>query len=159
MENNELDVNYYDSLVDQLKDFDTSDMSDKVDQGTTNSIIENQRTYLWIRLYLKDEVSDLKIGDMFEMSYEGECLSCQFIAFGKNNSNIDYNNLINYDPEDDKNQLCLMFDQDVLTSEIPFLRSLFRSTPYFQYQVYRRDDLKFVNKRTNDSYVYMDARF
>ena len=159
MESNELDVNYYDSLVEQLKDVDTSDMSDKVEQGATNRIVEKQRTYLWIRLYLKDEVSDLKIGDMFEISYEGESMVSQFIAFGKNNSNRDYNNLINYDPEDDKKQLCLMVDQEILTSEIPFLRSLFRSTPYFQYQVYRRDDLQFVNKRTNDSYVYMDAQF
>jgi len=159
MENETANIKYYDSLVEQLKDVDTSKMPTNVDSDTSNKVIEKQKTFIWIRLYLKEEISDITIGDMFEMVYDDESLPCQFIAFGKTNMNRDYDNLVNYDPDDDEKQLCLMIDQDLLTSEVPFLRSLFRSTPYFQYQVYRRSELEFINQRTNDSYEYLDAEF
>ena len=155
---NKLD-NYYDSLINQIKDIDTEKIPTNIDRDVKNRVVEKQKTYIWLRVYLKEEMSDLKIGDMFEITYEDEKLLSQFIAFGKKNLHRDKDNIINYDPEEDKKQLCLMVDQDSLTSNVRFIRSLFRSTPYFEYQVYKRGQLLFTNQRTNISCDYLDADF
>lgn len=148
------------SVMEQLKDVATEDLPTNVDTGAKMEIVEKQRTYIWIRLYLKEEISDLESGDLFTIEYDNESLDAQFIVFGRKNLLKDNDdNIINYDNEDDTKQLCIMVDQDTLTSDIPFIRSLFRSTPFFEYQVYRRTDLKFINTRTSESYEYIDVEF
>lgn len=155
----------YESILDQIRSIDTSKLSDKNERDTTTKIIEKQKVYFWIRLYLKDEVSDITPGDNFEMCYlvSGEKLITKFVAFGKKNLNRDLDNvIINYDPEDNRNVLCLMVDEDDLrenSSNVPFIRTLFKTSTYFQFQVYRRDDIKFTNLRTNESCDYVDVDF
>ena len=46
-----------------------------------------------------------------------------------------------------------------LSIERPFIRSLFKDSPYFDYQIYRREELTFTNKRTGEIYEYLDAEF
>lgn len=159
------DAGYYESLnkavIEQIKDIDTSDIPTNVESGVPSSrVIEKQRTFIWIRVYLKEELTDIEVGDLYTITYDDELLDCQFIAFGKSNILRDNdNNIINYDTDDDLKQLCMMVDQDSLTSDIPFIRSLFRSTPYFQYQVYKRKDLVFNNTRTSENCDYIDVEF
>ena len=50
----------YDQIVEQIKNIDTGELSDDVDQSPAIAEIEKQRIYIWIRLYLKDEVKDLQ---------------------------------------------------------------------------------------------------
>ena len=156
-------INAYDSVIDQIKKIDTTNLSDKVDKNPTMRIVEKQKVYFWIRLYLKEELSDVVVGDDFEICYmhSGEKLKTKFVAFGKKNLNRDLDNvIINYDPEDDNKILCLMVDEDDKNSdEIPFIRTLFKISQYYEFQVYRRDDLRFTNLRTMDVCEYIDVDF
>ena len=164
---NELTISsIYESLIEQIKGIDTKDLSDThVDYADpiTTKEIEKQKVYYWIRLYLKDEMSDLKIGDDFNISYtpSGETLSGKFIAFGKKNLNRDLDNVIvNYDPEDNPKCLCIMIDEEEMKSDnIPFIRTLFKTSTYFEYQVYRREELTFTNTRTLQTCEYVDCDF
>jgi hypothetical protein len=164
---NELTISsIYESLIEQIKGIDTKNLSDThVDYADpiTTKEIEKQKVYYWIRLYLKDEISDLKIGDDFDITYirSGETLSGKFIAFGKKNLNRDLDNVIvNYDPEDNPKCLCIMIDEEEMKSEkIPFIRTLFKTSSFFEYQVYRREELTFTNTRTLQTCEYVDCDF
>lgn len=153
----------YDSLIEQIKGIDTQDLTDEIKDEVITKEIEKQKVYYWIRLYLKDEIEDLKMGDDFLITYtnSGETLSSKFIAFGKKNLNRDLDNVIvNYDPEDNPKCLCLMVDEEEMNSEkIPFIRTLFKTSTYFEYQVYRREELTFTNTRTCQSCEYIDCDF
>ena len=108
---------------------------------------------------------NLKEGDNFKIKYlsSGEELITKFICFGKKNSFKDSNDFeqIQITAEDDNKCLCLMVDeQEIQTSEdIPFIRSLFRISKHFQYQVYKREELVFTNTRTGQSVEYIDCDF
>ena len=159
----------YEQLLQEIRKIDTSDLSDThpdYDNGSNSRVIEEQKIYFWIRLYLKEELKDVKPGDEFEICYtqSGEKLVTKFVAFGKKNLNRDLDNaniIINYDPEDNPKCLCLMVDEDELkvSQKIPFIRTLFKTSPYFQFQVYRRDELVFTNLRTNIVCDYSDCDF
>lgn len=153
---------FYDSLIEQLKSIDTSKLSNKVSRKPVTKIIEEQRVYFWIRLYLKEEISDIKEGDDFEISYNDERLSVKFICFGKKNSVRDYEGeLTNYDSENDNKILCLMVDENEINTNdsIPFIRTLFKTSRFYEYQLIRRDDLKFKNTRTEEIMDYIDCDF
>ena len=139
----------YDSIVQQIKQIDRDDLSDDVDQGPLSSEVEKQKVYIWIRLYIKEEISDLKEGDDFSITYTetNESLTTKFICFGKKNSfkdSDDYDQ-IQITSEDDQKCLCLMVEEDVIQTgdDIPFIRSLFKISKHFDFQVYRREDLVF----------------
>jgi len=162
----ELEYNpIYDSIVQQIKLIERDDLSDDVDQGPLSSEVEKQKVYTWIRLYIKEEMINLKEGDNFKIKYlsSGEELITKFICFGKKNSFKDSNDFeqIQITAEDDNKCLCLMVDeQEIQTSEdIPFIRSLFRISKHFQYQVYKREELVFTNTRTGQSVEYIDCDF
>ena len=164
---NEVLVGSYDQLLEAIKKIDTSNLSDENPDYVNpinSKVLEEQKVYFWIRLYLKDELSDVKPGDDFEICYikSGETLVTKFVAFGKKNLNRDLDNVIvNYDPEDDKKCLCLMVDEDEMktSQKIPFIRTLFKTSPYFQFQVYRREELLFSNLRTGVICDYSDCDF
>lgn len=161
MENNQLGI--YDDLIEKIRGIDTDKLSYNTADDVSVREIEKQRVYLWIRILLKEMLTDIKTGDDFEICYllSGEKINTKFIAFGKKNLNRDLDNgIINYDPEDDERILCLMVDEsDLESNEIPFIRSLFKTSKYFEYQVYRRVDLQFKNLRTNQVCDYLDADF
>ena len=153
----------YDQLIEQIKGIDTVELTDDVSSDPVLKEIEKQKVYYWIRLYLKDELEDIKPGDDFEICYKmsGEKLMAKFIAFGKKNLNRDLDNVIvNYDPEDNPKCLCLMVDEEEMFSEkLPFIRTLFKTSQFHEFQVYRRDDLTFTNQRTGITPEYVDCDF
>jgi len=154
----------YEELIDQVKEIDTDDLNDDIDQSPQTDIVEGQKVYFWIRLYTKEEVDNVKEGDEFKITYKGdESLEVQFIAYGKKNITRDVlDDIINYDPEDDRKCLCLMVDEDRIknqSSDIPFIRTLFKTSPFYEHQVYKKSDLKFYNKRTGEYYTYIDVDF
>ena len=153
----------YESIIDQIRSIDTSKLSDKIERDTATKIVEKQKVYFWIRLYLKEELGDITPGDDFEICYtpSGEKLTTKFVAFGKKNLNRDLDNVIvNYDPEDEPKTLCLMVDEDDMKADsIPFIRTLFKMSSFFEFQVYRRNELTFTNKRTDFVCEYIDVDF
>ena len=53
-----------------------------------------------------------------------------------------------------------MVDEEEMKSEkIPFIRTLFKTSTFFEYQVYRREELTFTNTRTLQSCEYVDSEF
>ena len=156
-------IGIYEDILNQIRNLDTDELSYNTDNDLQVKEIEKQKVYLWIRILLKDVVEDLQTGDDFEITYlpKKEKITSKFIAFGKRNLNRDLDNaVINYDPEDDTKILCLMVDESQLESNrIPFIRSLFKTSKYFEYQVYRRVDLEFRNTRTQQVYEYLDVDF
>lgn len=156
-------IERYSDILDKIRNINTDDMSYNTDSDIIINETEKQKVYFWIRLLLKEEMTDIQIGDDFEICYlpTNESINTKFIAFAKKNLNRDLDNsIINYDPEDDERILCLMVDESDLESDkIPFIRSLFKTSKYFEYQVYRRSDLQFKNLRTNQDCEYLDADF
>ena len=60
--------------------------------------------------------------------------------------------VINYNPEDDKRILCLMIDADRIdnnSSDIPFIRTLFRIGKYYEAQILRNSDLLITDSSGN----------
>ena len=154
----------YDNLVEQIKTIDTEVIKDW-DKNTDPAmkVVEEQKVYIWIRLYLKEE-SDSQIGDDIFMTYSqsGEQLETKFICYGKTDMSKDYNDeIVNYNPEDDKKILCLMVDQDKINkgTNIPFIRTLFKSSIHYQYQLVKRDELLFINSRTGETLDYFDCDY
>ena len=153
----------YDNLVEQIKTIDTEvikDWNSNTDPGM--KIVEEQKIYIWIRLYLKEE-ADVEAGDDVIMTYtpSGEKLETKFICFGKEGMDKDNDGLTNWNSEDNKKVLCLMVDQDRINkgTDIPFIRTLFKTGIHFQYQLVRRDELLFTNNRTDKTLDYFDCDY
>lgn len=155
----------YELIVSQVKNIDRDDLSDDVDQEPKSNQVEKQMVYIWIRLYIKEELSDIKEGDDFIIRYlpSGEKLITKFICFGKKNSFKDAEEFsqIQITTEDDTKCLCLMVNEDKIQTgeEIPFIRTLFKVSKHFEYQVYLREELEFTNVRTGQSVEYIDCDF
>ena len=155
----------YDSLVEQIKSIDTETVKSwENNNNPISNIIEEQKVYIWIRLYLKNESSNIEIGDDINMVYKssGEKLTTKFVCYGKSDLNKDHNDeIINFNPEDDKKVLCLMVDEDFINKGdgIPFLRTLFKTSRHYEYQLDRRDDLIFINERSGEVLDYFDCDY
>jgi hypothetical protein len=154
----------YDNLVEKIKTIDTEVVKDW-DSNTDPAmkIVEEQKVYVWIRLFLKEE-SDVQIGDTIFMTYtqSGEKLETKFICYGKTDMGKNHDDeIINYNPDDDKKVLCLMVDQEKINKgiDIPFIRTLFKISIHYQYQLLKRDELIFVNSRTGETLDYFDCDY
>jgi hypothetical protein len=153
----------YDNLVEQIKTIDTEVVKDW-DKNTDPSmkVLDEQSVYIWIRLYLKEE-SDVEIGDDIFMKYtpSGEKLETKFICFGKEGIEKDNDGLVNWNSEDNKKVLCLMVNQDKINkgTDIPFIRTLFKTGIHYEYQLVKRDELLFINSRTSESLDYFDCDY
>lgn len=156
----------YDNLVEKIKTIDTEvvkDWDSNTDPGM--KVIEEQKVYIWIRLYLKEE-SNSEIGDDVFMTYvpSGEKLEAKFICYDKTSLSKDHDDLekiINFNPEDDKKVLCLMVDQEKINkgTDIPFIKTLFKTSIHYQEQLMRRSDLLFINSRTGENLDYFDCDY
>jgi hypothetical protein len=154
----------YDNLVEKIKTIDTEVVKDW-DSNTDPAmkIVEEQKVYIWIRLFLKEE-ANVEIGDDIFMTYKpsGEKLETKFICYGKTDLGKDHEDeLTSYNPDDDKKVLCLMVDQEKINkgTDIPFIRTLFKTGIHYQYQLVRRDDLLFINNRTGEYLDYFDCDY
>lgn len=154
---------YKEGLIESIKKLDTNGITDDI-QNPISKTIEEQKIYFWIRLYLKDELSDLNPGDDITIKWipSGEELTTKFICFGKEGLQRDQDDqVVNWNPEDDKKILCLMVDERVvnLSEEIPFIRTLFKTGRHYEYQLVRREELLFINSRNNHQIEYIDCDF
>lgn len=154
----------YDNLVEKIKTINTEEVKDwDKNADPAMKIVEEQKVYIWIRLYLKEE-SDVKVGDEIFMTYKpsGEKLGTIFVCYGKTDLGKDHEDeMVNYNPEDDKKVLCLMVNQDTINKgiDIPFIKTLFKTSIHYQEQLMKRSDLLFINSRNNQTLDYFDCDY
>ena len=159
-------IGYLEDLVEQVKSLDTTKLSEKLskEEKKIKQVVEEQKVYFWIRLYLKEEDSNLVIGDDISIKWtpSGEELKTKFICYGKTGLQKDYDEeIVNYNSEDDTKVLCLMVDEGHVNynEDIPFVRTLFKVGRHFEYQLVKRSELLFVNDRNGMILDYFDCDF
>lgn len=153
----------YEYVQEQLKDLDTTDLSDDVSDEILTDITP-EKVYFWTRVYLKEENPNIEIGDQVTLKWTvtGEEIKTQFITYGKQGLEKDHDDeLTNYNPEDDKKVICLMVDEEVInkSEEIPFIRTLFKLGRHYEYQLVKRDELVFSIDRNGIILDYFDCDF
>lgn len=154
----------YEQLKEQVKNIDTSELSDDVSSTPSMSIIEEQKVYFWTRLYLNDEDPNIEVGDEILISYtpSGEELKTKFICYEKKGLGKDQSDdVTSYNSEEDKRTLCLMIDsKDVnYSDDIPFIRTLFKTGYHYEYQLLKRDELIFILAKSGMILDYYDIDF
>jgi hypothetical protein len=155
---------YIEQLVEQIKSIDTTDLSNDVSNDAETIVVEEQKIFFWIRLYLKEESTNINLGDDIIIRYtpSGEEMTTKFSAYGKKGLERDHlDQVTNYNPEDDKRILCLMVDERTVnySNDIPFIRTLFKTGNHYEYQLVRRHELLFINSKTNESIEYFEIDF
>jgi hypothetical protein len=139
--------------------------SDSLFEAPTMKVLEESKEYIWIRLFTNQEyVDSIKNGDIIKMEYTetGENIEMIFASYEKKGL---YKNtedeIINYTDEVDNKILCLMVDlKDInYSTNIPFIRTLFKASRHFEYQLLKRNDLLFINTRTAELLDYYDIAF
>lgn len=155
---------YYDSIVEQTQQLDLDNIEFKDSNWKSRTdIIESQKTFFWIRVYLKEEI-ELKPDQDVTMEYTptSEKLQTRFICYAKKGLDKDADDqVVNYNAEDNKKVLCLMVDSDRIntnSSDIPFVRSLFKIGRYYQPQVMRLTELTLTDA-SGKNIEYFDIDF
>lgn len=157
-------TDYREALLEQIKQIDVDKFSNSLEIESTSTVIEQQKVYFWIRLYLKDECDNILIGDDINIEWtpSGEKLPTKFVCFGKSGLERDHlDQVTNWQPEDDKKVLCLMVDEKEInfSESIPFIRTLFKTGRHYEYQLVKRSELIFVNSRNGFILDYYDCDF
>lgn len=161
------DLGYRDSIVEQIKSIDVENVDFTNNGGfrPRAKIVEGQKIYFWIRVYLSEEDNVLVANDDISIRYvhSGEILETKFICYAKSNLTKDHDpNVVNYNPEDDKKVLCLMVDSERInknSDDIPFIRTLFKIGNYYDYQLLKREELELVIKKSGEIIDYFDIDF
>ena len=138
----------YEFVQEQLKDLDTTELSDDVSQDPEVEITP-EKIYFWTRVYMKEENPNIVVGDYITIKYlpSGEELKTQFITYGKTGLEKDHDDeLTSYNSEDDKKIICLMVDEKEIneSTNIPFIRTLFKLGHHYEYNVMTEEELKQV---------------
>ena len=158
-------MSYQEAIIEQAKSIDTSDISEEGNFKPRTKIVEGQKVYFWIRVYLSEEDNILTSNDDISIRYvnSGEVLETKFICYAKSNLTQDHDpNVVNYNPEDDKKVLCLMVDSERInknSDDIPFIRTLFKIGKYYDYQLLRREELELVINKSGEILDYFDIDF
>jgi len=155
---------YRQQLVDIIRKIDTNDISDDVEVIATSKVVDEQKVYIWIRLHLNQENNNTLPGDDVEIKWtpSGETLTTKFVCFGKSGLERDHlGQVTNYNPDDDRRILCLMVDENEInfSNDIPFIRTLFKTGRHYDYQLVKRAELLFVNKKNQQVLDYFDCDF
>jgi len=153
----------YDFVREQLQDVDTAELSDEVSDEVLVDVTP-EKIYFWTRVYMKDENPNVEIGDVISMRHlpSGEEIKAQFFAYGKTGLERNHDDeLISFDPEDDRKILCFMVEEKFIneSDQIPFMRTLFKLGRHYEYNVIRRDDIHFVNDRNGVVIEWYDCDF
>lgn len=167
-ESKTMDVNY-DYLVEQARSLNLDDIDFKnAVYDTTNTKIDKQKVYFWIRVYLSEE-ANIEPGNDIEIKYvhSGETLLTKFICYSKvGGGNVSYKDgepiITNYNTEDDKKCLCLMVDEERInydSEDIPIIRKLFRIGRHYDYVLLKRNELLLTNLDNDESLDYYDIEF
>lgn len=155
---------YYESLVEQIKQIDTTNLSDDVSKDAQSKVVNKQMVYFWIRLFLKEEDSKVKPGDDIIIKWKptGEELETKFIAYGKKGLDKDHEDTVTqYVNDDDPKILSLMIDTEMVNfnDDIPFIRTLFKTGYHYEYQLVKRNELVFIHKTEGYELDYYDCDF
>lgn len=156
---------YMETIIDGVKSINIDD----VDFSTTSfkprqQIIEKQKVFTWIRVFIKTECN-IKPEDMIRMEYlpSGEYIDMQFACFAKKGLTKDSDGqIVNYTSEDDTKVLCVMADMDKINNDnedIPFIKTLFKSSNWFEFQLLKTEELKFTVLSTNEILDFYDTEF
>lgn len=160
--------NYLSPIVEAIKSIDTnSENSNKWvydEVVSTTRVVEEQKVFLWIRLYLKEENPNVQVGDDISINFSssGEKLVTKFAAYGKEGLEKDHvGQVTNFNPNDDKRVLCLLVDENFINTsdDIPFIRTLFKTGKHYEYQLVKRDELQFVVEGNGIILNYYDCDF
>ena len=116
------------------------------ERQTKVNVIEEQKTYIWTRVYLNESDDTLKAGDKVYIKYNesGETLETVFAAYNKKNVVKDKDGVQNYEPEDDKKVLCLAVDIEYVNrpvNDIPFIKTLFKQGRFYEFQLMKLNEL------------------
>jgi len=155
---------YRQQLVDIIRKIDTNDISDDVEVIATSKVVDEQKVYIWIRLHLNQENNNTLPGDDVQIKWtpSGETLTTKFVCFGKSGLERDHlGEVTNYNPDDDRRILCLMVDENEInfSNDIPFIRTLFKTGRHYDYQLVKRSELLFINKKNQQVLDYFDCDF
>jgi hypothetical protein len=156
---------YQEHLIDQIKEIDVTKIKEDGDFEVRTKIVEGQKVYFWIRVYLKEEDNSLSPNDDISIRYAitGEILNVKFICYNKSILTQDHDpNVVNYNPEDDRKVLCLMVDSERInkdSEDIPFIRTLFKIGRHYEYQLLKREDLEIVIEKNGQILDYFDIDF
>jgi hypothetical protein len=141
---------HLDNIIDKAKKIDVQNVNfDGEDYLPKTKIIQKQRTYLWMRLYMKQEI-DIEPETKVQIQYLNgkESLDSFFMYFGKKGLERNKDGeIVNFNPEDDKKILCLLIDVDKLdvdNKDIPYMKTLFPLGKYYQPQYVKKMDFTFV---------------
>lgn len=151
---------YRDSIIEQAKSIDVEKIDyNNVDFGPQNKVVEEQKVYFWIRIYLKDEIEISPNTDVtFTYLPDNESLVAKFICYAKKGHEKDkQQDVVNYNPEDDKRILCLMVDADRIdkkSEDIPFIRTLFRISRWYTPQILRLSEFKITDSSEREFEFY-----
>ena len=156
----------YDEIVEKIKSIDIDKIEFKDGKRKiVSDVIEKQKEFLWLRVFLKDELGGINIGDEFTLRYildngDVENMKMEFISYGKNSLNVDsdYDNIIsNYDSEFNNKKLIFMIDKDILIKKTN-IRKLFKNTVYYEDVLLKRDSLLLLDNNES-SIEYVDMEF
>jgi len=135
----------------------------KQEREISTTIIEEQKTFIWTRVFLREEDHSLKSGDKVFIQYvpSGEILETIFGAYDKKSTVSDKNgsDVREYDPEDDMRVLCLMVDLNLVNknnNDIPFIKTLFKQSIFFEYQLLKLNELKVYSNNKQFEYYNID---
>ena len=151
---------YRDNIIESAKSIDIEKIDyANVDFNAQNRVTEQQKVYFWIRIYLKDEMNiDPNTDITLTYTPDSESLQAKFICYAKKGHEKNtQENVVNYNPEDDKRILCLMVDADRIdkhSDDIPFIRTLFRISRWYQPQILRLSEIKITDSNDRDFEFY-----
>lgn len=162
-----VNMGYRDSIIEDIKSIDVDKVNFNNNGGfkPRTKIVESQKIYFWIRVYLSEEDRILLPNDGISIKYveSGEVLEAKFICYAKSNLNKDHDpDVVSYNPEEDKKVLCLMVDSERIdknSDDIPFIRTLFKIGRYYEYQVVKREDLELIVDKSGQKLEYFDIDF
>lgn len=155
----------YDSIVESVKSIDINTIIDGNDnESVAINQVQKSTSYLWLRLYLNEDDTTTQASDTITMHYldYDEKLALHFVCYAKTNTTQDTNEaVVNYNPEDDKKVLCMMVEEDAITKDnkLEYIKTMFKTLPWFQKQYFRPVELTFTNERTGQVYDYYSADF
>ena len=149
----------YDDIVDQAKKLNVEKINfDGEDFVPRAEIKQKQRVFFWIRVYLKEEINIELNTDVNIIWKETEKITTKFICYAKKGHEKNaQENVVNYNPEDDKRILCLMVDADRIdkhSDDIPFIRTLFKISRWYQPQILRLSEIKITDSNERDFEFY-----
>lgn len=146
---NDTSDNYQLNLLNQLRtsvaSISTWTMTDEPDIQIKE--IEKQKEFFWIRIYLSEDDTRLKMGDIVHIEYKptNEKLEMIFGGYEKVGLTKNYDEeVINYVNDDDKKILCCMIDLhrvNVESEDIPTIRTLFRNSRHYIEELYFKRDI------------------